>query len=81
MKSKNRKTRLKVGELVEIIAGKEKGKRGKLLKINIKSGRALVEGISLSKRHLKAQAQSEGGIILKESSIDLSNMMAVAPET
>ncbi len=81
MKQKT-KTKLKVGDPVEVIAGKDKGKRGKLSRILLKSGRAIVEGIIQMKRHTKpTQQNAQGGIVSKEASIHLSNIMMVDPKT
>ena len=74
---------VKKGDKVEAIAGKEKGRSGKVLEIDGRSGRARVEGLMLVKRHLKkgrSQTVPEGGIIEKFGTIDLSNLMVVCPK-
>ena len=70
--------RIRKGDLVQVIAGKEKGKRGRVLKILNKKGRVVVERLMMVKRHTKpSQKNPQGGIIEKEGSIDLSNVMPV----
>ncbi|MFN7685125.1 MAG: 50S ribosomal protein L24 [Oligoflexia bacterium] len=76
------KTRLRVGDLVEVIAGKDKGKRGKIIRLRKKENRAIVEGVQRLKRHLKpSQKNPQGGIEAIESAIHLSNVMIVDPKT
>ena len=63
-------------DTVMVIAGKEKGKTGKILKLLIDRDRALVEKVNLVKRHSKpTKANQQGGIVEKEASIHLSNLM------
>ncbi len=67
---------LKQGDLVKVIAGKEKGKTGKVLKVLKERERAIVEKLNMVKRHAKPSKTSpQGGITEKESSIHLSNLM------
>ena len=71
-------TKLKKGDLVQVIAGKDKGKEGKILAINTKKGTALVEGINMITKHTKPSAANQnGGIIHQEGAVDLSNLMYV----
>ncbi len=70
------KTKLKVGDLVAVIAGKEKGKQGKVMKIDKKRGRVIVEGLNKVKRHQKGNEQVASKIIEKEAGINISNIMA-----
>lgn len=68
---------------VKVIAGREKGKTGKVLEVLHGRGRVRVEKLMIMKRHLKkgrSQAQAQGGIIEKEGTIDLSNVMVVCPK-
>jgi len=75
-----KKTKLKVGDLVEIIAGKDKGKSGKLVRLFLKSGRGVVEGLNLAKRHVKPSAKNaQGEILTKEAALHLSNLKAIDP--
>jgi large subunit ribosomal protein L24 len=71
-------TRLKKGDTVLVIAGKEKGKTGKLLRVVQEKNRATVERLNMVKRHRKGRGpQTIGGIVEKESPIHLSNLMLV----
>ncbi len=63
------------GDVVAVISGKEKGKRGKVLSILNKKGRVVIERIMMVKRHTKpSQKTPQGGIIEKEGSVNLSNV-------
>nr|WP_291490445.1 50S ribosomal protein L24 [Desulfurella sp.] len=73
------KTKLKKGDLVKVIAGKDKGKTGKIISFVPKNNRVIVEGIKIIKKHEKATQTSKGGIIEKEAPIDISNVMLVCP--
>ncbi len=68
--------KIKTGDTVKVIAGKDKDKEGKVLSVNTKTGKVLVEGINLVQKHTKpSAANQEGGIISKEAPIDASNVM------
>jgi len=70
------KAHVKKGDEVVVIAGSEIGKRGKILEIKTKRGRAIVEGLKMIKRHTKKnQRQPQGAIIEREGMIHLSNLM------
>lgn len=70
------KTKLKKGDTVVVIAGKDKGKTGRVLKIERDAGRILVEGVNLVKKAQKKRSQNDtGGIIERESAVDISNVM------
>lgn len=74
-------TSLCENDQVEVIAGKDKGRVGKILKINRAENRAVVERINMIKKHQKpVDAQQPGQIIAKEASIHISNLMFVCPE-
>ena len=66
--------KIKKGDKVVVLAGRDKGKAGEVLQVIPKDARAIVRGVMLVKKHTKASAQSEGGIISKEATIDLSNL-------
>lgn len=69
---------IKKNDKVIVLAGKEKGKIGNVLNVDSESERAIIEKINLVKRHSKPSAQNaQGGIIEKEASIHLSNIMLV----
>jgi large subunit ribosomal protein L24 len=67
--------RLKKGDTVKVIAGKEKGKTGKILSTIAARDRVIVEKVNLIKRHKKADAKGKGGIVEKEGSIHISNVL------
>jgi large subunit ribosomal protein L24 len=72
--------RIRKGDTVVVIAGKEKGSRGKVLRILPKKNRVVVERLAMIKRHTKPTQQNpQGGIIEKEGSIHISNVMPVDP--
>lgn len=74
--------RLRVGDIIEVIAGNHKGKQGKILRFNPDRSRAFVEKVALVKRHTKpSQANPSGGITEKEGSVHVSNLMLVDPKT
>lgn len=68
--------KIKKDDLVRVIAGKDKGKEGKVLSVDVKNHRVLVEGVNKVSRHTKPNMQNQqGGIIEKEAPIDISNVM------
>ncbi len=67
--------RLKKGDTVKVVAGKEKGKTGKVLKIIADKDRVVVEKLNVVKRHQKPDARGKGGIMEKEGPIHISNVM------
>jgi large subunit ribosomal protein L24 len=70
-----KKFKIRKGDNVKVIAGAQKGTEGKVIKILSESGRVIVEGVNIVKKHTKPSAQSpQGGIVEKESSIDISNL-------
>jgi large subunit ribosomal protein L24 len=77
------KARVRKGDQVVVISGKDRGKRGRVLQVLPKTSRILVEGIQMAKRHTKPNPQKnvKGGIVERESSIHLSNVMLVDPDT
>lgn len=71
-------SKIKKGDTVRVIAGKDKDKEGKVLSVDRKNGRVLVEGINMITKHTKPSAQNQnGGIINQEGPIDISNVMYV----
>lgn len=76
------KFRLKKGDLVEVIAGKDKGSKGKILKVLISEERVLVEGVNKVKRHTKpSQKNPQGGVLEKEAALHISNVLPVDPKS
>lgn len=72
-------SKIKVGDTVMVIAGKSKGKQGKVTAINRKTGRVTVEGANMVTKHQKPSAANpQGGIVEQEAPLDISNVMLVA---
>jgi large subunit ribosomal protein L24 len=73
------KIKLRKEDTVKVIAGKDKGKTGRVLHVNRETGRALVEGVNMIKRHTRPNPQRgvKGGIAERESTIHVSNLMMV----
>ena len=70
--------KIKKGDLVKVIAGKDRDKEGKVISINKKDNTVLVEGISMITKHTKpSMANQQGGIVHQEGPIDISNVMFV----
>lgn len=70
--------KIKKGDTVKVIAGKDKDREGKVLSVNSKKKTVLVEGVSMITKHAKpSAANAEGGIIHQEGPIDISNVMLV----
>ena len=76
------KLHVKTGDTVVVIAGKDKGKEGKIIAAMPDKERVVVEGINQVKRHTKpSQMNPQGGIITKEAPIHVSNVMVIDPKT
>lgn len=75
------KWRLKKGDKVRVIAGKDRGVEGEILKVIRDERRVIVAGVNVCTRHRKPSAQSAGGIEKKEASIHVSNVMLIDPST
>ncbi|MFZ1072006.1 MAG: 50S ribosomal protein L24 [Verrucomicrobiia bacterium] len=70
------KSHVKKGDEVVVLAGKEKGKRGKIVAVSPKKARVIVEGLQLIKRHTrKSQQHPQGAIVEREGTIHISNVM------
>ena len=70
--------KIKKGDTVKVIAGKDKDKEGKVIAVNKKDGKVLVEGVNMLTKHTKPSvANQNGGIIHQEGPIDISNVMYV----
>jgi large subunit ribosomal protein L24 len=73
-----KKFKIKSGDTVKVIAGDHKGSEGKVLQIIKEKDRVLVEGVNLVSKHTKPSAQSpQGGIVKKEASLHVSNLLLV----
>jgi large subunit ribosomal protein L24 len=72
------KLKIKKGDIVKVIAGDSKGQQGRVLRVNIEKMKAIVEGINLISKHTKPnQKNQKGGIVKKESAVNISNLMVV----
>lgn len=72
---------VKKDDQVELLAGKDKGRVGKVLRVDKSTGKALVEKVNIVKRHTKPNpANQQGGIIEKESYVDMSNLKLICPK-
>ncbi len=72
--------RIKKGDNVVVITGKDKGKTGEVLRMLLTADRAVVRGVNVARRHTRQTASQEGGIIAKELPIHLSNLAMADPE-
>ena len=71
----------KTGDKVVVIAGKDKGKEGKIIKVLRKENRVVVEGVNIVKKHVKPNGQNAGSIVDMEAPINASNVMIIDPKT
>jgi large subunit ribosomal protein L24 len=71
--------KIKKGDQVIVLTGRDKGKKGEVFQVVPKEGRALVRGVNIVRRHQRQSAQQEGGIIAKEAAIHLSNLALADP--
>ncbi|CAA2139419.1 50S ribosomal protein L24 [Methylobacterium bullatum] len=72
--------KVKKGDKVVILTGRDKGRSGEVIQVMPKEGRALVRGVNLVKKHQKQTQNQEGGIISKEAAIHLSNIAIADPK-
>ncbi len=72
--------KIKKGDNVVVLAGRDKGKRGEVIELIPKENRALVRGVNIVRRHQRQTAQQEGGIISKEGPIQISNLAIEDPK-
>jgi large subunit ribosomal protein L24 len=72
--------KIRKGDKVVVLAGRDKGRSGEVLEVRPAQARALVRGINMVKRHQRQTAQQEGGIISKESTVHLSNIAVADPK-
>ena len=75
--------KIKKGDTVEVVAGKDSGKRGRVLKVDPARERLVIEGVNMIKRHTRPNPQKkiQGGIVEREASIHASNVMLVSPDS
>ncbi len=76
------KRHVKTDDMVKVIAGNDKGKTGKVLKVFRKEGKAVVENINFRKKHKRENPQQDikGGILEREAPVDISNLQVICPE-
>jgi large subunit ribosomal protein L24 len=72
--------KIRKGDKVVILAGKDKGRTGEVIEMKPKEGRALVRGVNMVKRHQKQTPNQEAGIVAKEAPIDVSNLAIADPK-
>ncbi len=72
--------KIKKGDKVVVLTGKDKGKTGEVLEVRPSENRALVRGVNIVRHHQKQSAKSEGGIVAKEAALDLSNLAVADPK-
>ena len=72
--------KIRKGDNVVVLAGKDKGRSGEVIKVMPKDGRAVVSGINMIKRHQRQSASQEAGIIAKEAPIQMSNLAVADPK-
>lgn len=75
-------TKLKIrrGDEVVVISGKDKGKTGEVVRVMPSENRAIVKGVNMIKRHQRQSQTQEGGIVAREASIDISNLAIADPK-
>lgn len=75
------KLKIKKGDNVVVLTGRDKGKTGTVMKVMPKESRVVVQGVNVVKRHTRPAAGQQGGIVEKESTIHVSNVSLVDPKT
>jgi len=73
--------KIKKGDRVIVTTGRDKGKKGEVIKVFPEDNRALVSGVNMVKRHQRQTQRLQGGIVSKESPVDLSNLAHVDPKS
>ncbi len=79
--AKAAKLKVRKGDKVTVITGRDKGKTGEILRVDPKRGRVLVQGVNMVKRHQGPSQTSPGGIIEKEASLHISNVAHIDPKS
>ena len=76
------KMKIKKGDKVEVLTGKDKGKRGEVLRVYPEKNKVVVEGVAIAKRHVKPNAANQqGGSVEAEAASDASNVALIDPKT
>jgi len=77
-----RKSRIRKGDTVVVISGRERGKTGKVMSVDLRAGKVVVEKLNIIKRHTKPnQKAKQGGILEREAPLQISNVMFFCPVT
>ena len=76
-----RKLKIKKGDQVIVLSGRDKGRKGEVLRVLPKDNRALVQGVNMVKRHTRPTQMQAGGIIERETSIHISNLSLIDPKS
>lgn len=77
-----RKSKIRKGDTVVVISGRERGKSGKVLSVDLRAGKLVVEKLNIIKRHTKpSQKAKQGGILEREAPLAMSNVMFLCPVT
>ena len=72
--------KIKKGDIVKILSGKDRGKQGKIVNIDRKEGKVIVEGVNIVSKHIRQTSETEkGGIINTENPINISKVMLICP--
>lgn len=79
-KPSNARFRIKKGDNVVVLTGRERGKKGKVLRVQRKDARVLVQGVNMVRRHTRPSQTSPGGILEKEAPLHISNLALVDPK-
>jgi len=77
----DKKFKIKRGDQVVVVSGRDRGKRGEVLRVVRKDDRLIVQGVNMIKRHTRPSAGNPGGIVDKEASIHISNVAHIDPST
>ena len=77
------RTKIKKGDQVQVLTGKDRGKRGKVLRVERKAGRAVIEHVNMVKRHTRANPRQgvQGGIVEREAPIAICKVALVSPDS
>lgn len=76
-----RKLAIRRDDIVEVCVGKDKGKRGRVIRVYPDKGMVIIEKVNMVKRHTRPDQKQKGGIVEKEARIRISNVMLVCPKT
>lgn len=80
--SARQKMRITKGDTVRVVRGDDKGREGKVIRVYLKTGRVLVEGVNMVKKHRRARGpEEEGGIITAPAPVHVSNVMLIDPQS